>query len=139
MLVGRAFLASLLIALVGCGEDILLPEEVAGTYVLQTINGDPLPWNIGSTADKILDIMAGSAVLGLDSSCNVSVTIQTAQFDIFGELQNPTTRTESDICSYVLDGGGLTLNYLVGDPDTGSVSGSEVTLLREENVYVFKK
>ena len=138
-MLGRIFLASWVVVLGACREDSLFPEEVAGTYALETINGDPLPWNIGSGAGKILDITAGSAVLGSDSSCSVSFTIQTAEFDVFGELGSPTTMTESDSCTFVLDGGGLTLIYSTGDPDTGSVSGSQVTVLRDDNVFVFGK
>jgi hypothetical protein len=77
--------------------------------------------------------------LDVDSSCSINLTIQTAEFDVFGQLGSPTTITESDACTFVLDGSGLTLTYATGDPDTGSVSGSQLTVFRSDDVFVFLK
>jgi hypothetical protein len=136
---GRLFLVSLVVALVGCGGGPTGPDDVAGTYTLQSVDGGPLPWRIGDTASKILDLTAGTAVLGLDLSCSVSLTIQTREFDVFGELGDPTTMTETDPCTYILSNAGLTLNYADGEPDTGFATGSQITISRHENVLLFRQ
>ena len=43
-MIRRVFLAFLVFGLVACGDDGIRPEDIAGTYTLQTVNGEPFPF-----------------------------------------------------------------------------------------------
>ena len=42
-MVRRFFLALVVCVVTACGDDIIGPEDVAGTYTLQSIDGEALP------------------------------------------------------------------------------------------------
>ena len=77
--------------------------DVSGTYVLQTVNGEPLP-AVGN--DEMLH--GGTIVLAEDGSCSFRVQFQPDQDDPDGEVLDVTFTN----CSYSLDGTELTMEMI---------------------------
>ena len=133
------FLASL----ATCG-DSTGPESVAGTYTLRSVNGEPLPWVQGVSLredglEETLEVTTGHTVLGSDSSCEFSSSIVSTVVDVFGNLLSRSIMIETDPCTFVFGNGALTLNYTDGNVDTGSIAGSQLTITRGGDVWVFRK
>ncbi len=132
-MIRRVVLAFLAFGLVACGDNGIGPEDVAGTYTLQTINGDPLPWvSFQTGADKI-EVTAGSVTLNADMTCSVSTTGR-------GTLSgNVTTFTETHVCTYTLIEGAITLTRPSATDVGGSINGSALTITTDELVFVYRK
>lgn len=67
----RTLILALAAALVvGCGDEPLAPSQVAGTYVLLSIDGDPLPASAGypGPADGPVTVIADTLRLAADGS-----------------------------------------------------------------------
>ena len=145
-MVRRAFLAFLVCGLVACGDDGTGLENITGTYVLQTVNGEGPPFSeifgtgpeVGTT--EFSQGTGGHIVLGPESSCEVGLTFETSVLDQFGRLAGaPSSTTVTDPCTFVFSNGVLTLNYADGKVETGSIAGSTLTLTRGGSVWVFQK
>jgi len=52
-----------LVALAACGGDALSPRNVAGTYTLRTVNGQPLPYRRILEATDTIETLASSFTL----------------------------------------------------------------------------
>ena len=55
-MIHRVVLAFLVLGLVACGDDGVGPEDVAGTYTLESLDGEGLPAGFGTPG---LEIEAG--------------------------------------------------------------------------------
>ena len=127
---GRVFLASLVFGLVACGDSPTEPEDVPGTYHLQTVNKRSLPFS-----DALFNsITAWSITLNQDMTCSESVTRRTLTL-----FTSPET-TKTDVCTYTFDDGAITLTFSgSGKILTGSMSGSSLTITDAGDVFVFRK
>ena len=132
-MIRRVVLTFLALGLVACGDDGIGPEDVAGTYTLQTIDGNPPPWvtfQIG--ADKI-EVTAGSVTLNADMTCSLSTTFRAT---LSGNI---TTNTETHVCTYTIIDGAITLTRPSATGASGSIIGSALTISDDEFVFVYRK
>jgi len=132
-MIPRALLAFLVFALVACGDDGTGPESVVGTYTLQTADGEGLPFVIEDNPTFLLELTAGSVTLNQDMSCTNSLTPRETRDGTV------TTGTNTDVCTYTLDNGALTLTIPVNTTISGSISGSTLTLTSNFGVLVYEK
>ena len=127
-----------LVGLAACGDDGTSPESVAGTYILQTIDGKSVPPSgvIGATGP--VEHTAGSLTLNQDMTCSFSLTSRTKVNDV-----EVTTGTITEACTYAFRTGTLTVTFLTfpEDEDTfsGSITGSSLVLIIEGTLWVFQK
>ena len=125
--------ALLVIGFAAC--DGLGPEDVAGTYTLQSINGDPLPWIYYQVADVSIGITAGSMALNRDRTCSEGQTItETAA----GVADHHVSTRE---CTYTLNGDAITVTFPSdgGASVSGSIVGSQLTLTIGGRIFVFRR
>ena len=132
----RVFLAVLIFGVTACGGDGTGLENVAGLYTLQTIDGDPLPWVLFQAGASKIEVTAGNVILNADMSCTNTFTYTTT------ESGNVTTETETDECTYTINGGAiaLTFPFVGGFTNSGSIVGSTLTITSQLGaVAIFQK
>ena len=100
------------------GDDPTGPESVAGTYILQTINGEALPYLV----QVGFSVTAGSIQLNSDGTYTISLTVTGLGAQII-------TGT------FTVDGSTITLD----DGTTGTVSGDTITVVADGDTFVFRK
>ncbi len=107
-----------------CGDDPTGPESVAGTYILQTINGEALPVTVQTDV-----VSAGSLQLNSAGTFTLSFTID--------------GRPDSESGTFTVDGSTVTLvdegDVDEGDSITGTVSGNTITFVAEGDTFVLTK
>lgn len=133
----RFMACALLIVAAACGSDgptQPTSTSVAGTWSLQTINGNGLPYVVAQTgADKvelISDVITAVASGSFTQITQVRIT------------QNGQTSTQSipDAGSFSLNGTAVTFTFNSdGSTGTGSVSGNTLTVTDDGFAYVYKK
>ena len=126
----------------GCGDEPLAPSAVAGTYVLLSINGDPLPASTayGSPADGSVEVIADTLRLAADGTGSI-VTVNK-----MGDYPNPGDTSEVSIASelrFETSEGGIAVSYycppnalmlcLAGPHMTARLSPSGLILTRPIN------
>ena len=121
----RKFLAVMVaagsIALVGCGKDAVGPEDVAGTYALQTVNGQQLPFTLSEDATLKVEMLASAITLYSDMTYDWTLTERSTAD---GEI---TTTTDSFPGTYSLRGSTITLTDQEGSIDA-HLSGDTMTM-----------
>ncbi len=135
-MIRRVFLAVLIFGVTACGGDGTGLENVAGLYTLQTIQGDPLPFVLLQVGDDKIEVTAGNVILNADMSCPSTTTYTTT------ESGNVTTETETDECTYTINGGAiaLTFPFVGGFTNSGSIVGSTLTFTTQDGVVlIFQK
>jgi hypothetical protein len=134
-MVRRVFLAFLVLGLVACGDDVMGPEDIAGTYTLQSIDGHTLPWvilQVGNTYS--IKVTAGSITINQNMTCSRSIT---ATLTDGGTV---TTVTDTDVGTYTFVNGAIMLTWASdGSTDSGSIVGSQFTLTTDGDVLIFRK
>ena len=129
-MVRRVFLAFLVLGLVACGDDVIGPEDIAGTYTLQSVNGQSLPWGPGSRGGG----HGGEQTLNQSMTCS---RILTAMLTDGGTV---VTVTETDVGTYTFVNGAVTLTWASdGSTDSGSIVGSQLTLTPDGDILIFRK
>ena len=129
-MVRRVFLALLVLGLVACGDDVIGPEDIAGTYTLQSINGQSLPWG----PEAGVEITAGSITINKSMTCSRSLT-GTAT-----DGGTVVTVTDTEVCTCTFVNGVITFTWdSDGSTDSGSIVGSQLTLTPDGDVLIFRK
>ena len=133
-MVRRVFLAVLvLVGLGACGDDSVSPADVAGTYILLSVDGEGLPATLSEdeNSGNLVEVTAGSATLNQDLTCSLSFDLR--------ETDQDTVNTDTVVsaCTYTIDDGFmLTLSEeTVALP--GSILGSTLTLIDGGRTFVF--
>ena len=133
---GKVFLAFLVFGSVACGDSPTQPEDVPGTYVLQTVNERSLPFfdsfNLGDLETHC--ITAWSITLNQDMTCSESVEWRWTGLGGFPIRET----TETDVCTYTFNDGAITLTF-PADVLVGSMSGSSLTITNDGDVFLFQK
>jgi hypothetical protein len=129
-----AILATKIVAsLVACGDgDPLDPlSTVAGTYVLVSMNGQPLPHIWYEDHYEIEEIVAVELTLKRDGNCSATSTERvTSKLTGGSEVD-----TETDPCVYRVSGNSISISFddWSEDPDlgplTGTISGGTISLI----------
>ncbi len=130
-MVRRVFLAFLVFGLVGCGDDSVSPADVAGTYILLSVDEEGLPAVLAESTDFLLELTAGSVTLNADLTCSLSFTQRETDGGIV------TTDTLTDACTYTLDGGFTLTQSGETVALIGSIIGSTLTIIDGLVVLVF--
>ena len=134
-MIRRVFLAFLVLGVTACGGDGTGPESVTGTYRLQSIDGDPLPFVVFQVGAEKIEVAAGSVTLNADMTCSNIGT-----FRITTITGNVTTNAVIDLCTYTINGGVLTLTSVTDATVTsGSIVGSALTLTNAGFVLIYRK
>ena len=121
-MVRRVFPVFLVFAFAACGNSIG-PEEVPGTYTLQTVDGETLPVVLEMSTDFMIELTAGSVTFSAGTTCSTSFTTRET------DAGNVTTDTAVDACTYTFDDGSIVLTNSMDVVDhAGSINSSELTL-----------
>ena len=132
-MIRRVFLAVLIFGVTACGGDGTGLENVIGTYLLETIDGDPLPWVLLQVGDNKLEVSAGSVTLNADRTCSDSLTLETTQSG------NVESDTASELCTYTTDGQAITLTYTDDTVSDGTIIGSALTIADDGLAFIYRK
>jgi hypothetical protein len=133
----RLLLAFASLAVVGCGGDSTGPvASVAGTWNLQTVNGNPLPY----TAIFI----AGPPVYRLELVSDVFVAAENGTYtEAFTSRETDgttvTNTTENDTGTWSPNNANLTITASDGTASTASISGNTITLNQDGLVAVYHR
>ena len=129
-MVRRIFLALLVLGLVACGDDVIGPEDIAGTYTLQSVNGQSLPWVL----EAGIEVTAGSVTINENMTCSRSLT---ATLTDGGTV---VTVTNTDEGTYTFVNGAIMFAWdSDGSTDSGSIVGSRLTLSADGDVLILRK
>lgn len=124
----KSLLAALVVTLVACGGDKATgPQNISGSYTLQTVNGGSPPTVIYSDASQQLEVTDGTLVLSADHTWQG--TLGGRYTDLTNGSVDHFENAPLAGGTYSLSGSTLTLN----DPQeqltfTGTVTGGTVTL-----------
>lgn len=133
-MIPRAFLTLLFFGLVACGDDATGLDDIAGTYTLQTVDGEGLPAVLEEVGTIfLLEITAGSTTLNQDMTCSVVSMFRVTDNGV------ATNETVTDACTYTFDSGAVTLDVEGLDSASGSITGSTLTVTSDEVVFVYLK
>ncbi len=111
-------------------------KSITGTYTLQSADGDPLPFVVFQVGADKVEVTAANVILNADMSCTSTFTYTTT------ESGNVTTETETDECTYTINGGAiaLTFPFVGGFTNSGSIVGSTLTITNQDGVVlIFQK
>lgn len=111
-------------------------DDITGSYILQTVDGRPLPVVESSGTEEMV-----SMTLTLDSAGGCTISGQAREV---GSQQATTWSITA--CTYTVSGSTLTLTLVdtvdgrtTADQVTATISGTRITLTNEEGTYVFEK
>ena len=103
---------------------------ITGTYTLQSVNGQSLPWAI----EAGVEVTAGSVTLNQDMTCSRSITATMTE----GGTVATTTVASQGI--YTHTNGAVTLTWTDdGSTDSASIVSSQLTLTSAGDVLIFRK
>lgn len=138
----RRYAAALIgLLLLGCSSDKTVSPDVtaaAGVYVLQTVDGSPLPFNAGNQGGVDVVIVADQYTLTTSRTYTRQGSVRATQFGI--------TVNQSVTESGTWDLNGSTLTLTIGTSSlgqtgnyTGSLAGSNLSVNQLGFVGVYKK
>ncbi len=130
-MVRRVLVACLVFGLVACGDDSVSPADVAGTYTLQSVNGEGLPAVLAESTDFLIEVTAGSVTLNADLTCSHSVTQRET------DQGTVTTDTVVTACTYAIDDGFMLARSGETVVLPGSILGTTLTIFDGGFVFVY--
>ena len=121
---------------VACGSDSTTQPttaSLAGTWTLQSVNGNPLPFTLQTSGTDRLDLLSDVVT----ASANGTYT-EVLQFRPTINGQS-TTQSQSDAGTFTVNGTAVTLSSNQAGNITGALTGHTLTLTEEGFVWVFAK
>ncbi len=122
----RSLFPLLLVLAGGCG-DSTGPDAIPGLYVLQSVNGDPLPYVLVQQPAFTEEITAGQIQMNGDGTCSVS---ETFRVDDEGTV---TTFTEDETCTWLANGSAISVTFPDDYVIIGSVVDGTLTIANEDS------
>ena len=127
--------------LLGCSSDNSVSADIeaaVGVYVLQTVNGSPLPYNAGNQGGVDVVIVNDQYTLTSGRTYTRSGTLRLTEFGI------TTTQSVTESGSWTLSGGTLTLTISSSNLGqtgnySGSLAGSSLSINEMGFLGVYKK
>jgi hypothetical protein len=119
-----------------CGDDSTSPEAtIFGSYTLQTVNGNTLPWRFLVVGNDWAEITGGNGNINRDGTYSL-----TGNFRVM-ESGQTSTFSETSTGTYARNGNTITFtDQSNGATASGTISGSQITVTDEGGVvYVFRK
>ena len=139
-------------------ENLIGPEAVAGTYTLQTVNGEHSPWFTAMSTRSEIDPVSGEQIwiemtlewtsgsLHLNSDTAFSVTHVFRTTEVFiglttGDTLNTTVTTDPDTQSgtFSVTDTSIQLTYADGTVYTASLSGDVLTMMVDGVAWVWER
>lgn len=133
-MIRRAFLAVLSVfVLAACGDDSTGPgSSIAGTYQLQTVNGQQVPATVVQAGNNKTVIASGSLILNQNNTFFAAMTIEsTVNGLVDSETQASTGTYTRNNTSIQFTSEGKTV--------TGTLSGNTLTVSDTDMTLVYKK
>jgi hypothetical protein len=135
LLIVPVLLLSLLLA--ACGDSTGPGDNgttgVAGTYNLQTVNGNPLPFTVLQVGEDKLEVTAGRVTLNADRTFSASVTFREKE----GTSERTTTETDSG--TYTQNGNTIRFSNSDGTEDTATINGNDLTISTRGVTLLFRR
>jgi len=127
--------------LLGCSSDNSVSADIdaaVGVYVLQTIDGSPLPYNAGNQGGVDVVIVSDQYTLASARTYTRDGTLRLTQFGI------TATQSVTESGSWTLNGGTLTLTISTSSLGqtgnySGSLTGSSLSINEMGFLGVYKK
>jgi hypothetical protein len=131
----RSFLSALaaIALLAACGDSGTGPDDtnIAGSYTLQTINGNSLPWRLGGGNDWF-EFTSGSGNINADGTFTLTYNWRES---ISGQVD---AGSEPLVGTYTRNGNAITFTEAsTGDTATGTISGRQISVTSGGFVLVF--
>ena len=122
------------VLLTACGGDAFSPENVSGTYNLETISGNPLPFSMTDASGITGTTTAGSIILNANGTMSISTTVT---ITIAGTT---TTNTFGGSGTFELVAPS-TIRFTASDGETtsGTLDGDRITIIGEGDSFVYRK
>jgi hypothetical protein len=124
-----------------CGDDNGTgPGGISGTYTLQTVNGQGLPFTMfdgevddgqGGTFDVLLRILSGSVTLNSNNTYRARLDFD---FRIDGQPCAGCVEDDDEEGTFSVSGSTITFDPEDDDPQTATVSGNTITVSFQEDV-----
>ena len=119
----KSLLALFGVLLLGaCDSSTAVNGDASGTYTLQSISGNPLPYTVGTSATTTLTFKSGSLTINTDQSFS-----ETTDFDQTDNSTNPPTvvsGTSTCVGTYAQRGNSFTFSEASSaDPSCGFTYG----------------
>ena len=128
----RALAALMLVFSGACGDSTGL-ETIAGLYILQSIDGNPLPHGVIDEEMLALEYTASHIQINDNRTCSSSFTFTT---EVNGQT---VTDSESETCTWSQNGSTIVFTWEEGDTDTGSIDGDVLTIPTAIGIFVFER
>ena len=119
-------LALLALMLVACGGDDPqgpTPPSIFGTYAVETIDGEPLPYTSVDLPDLTVEVLNASYRLNSDMTWSLEAALRETRL---GEV---TTETTTETGTFVQNGDALELTDSDGEVYSGTLSGEILTVI----------
>lgn len=117
----------------GGGDGITEPASIAGTYNLETIDGQSPPIVAFDEPGLKVEIMSGDFILAADRTFTTSVAFRVT------EGSQISTERESYDGTYTVSGSTVNFAYSDGDGASGTLNGSTLTFTEGGSTAVFRK
>jgi len=132
MRVARPVTITVLLLLVSCG-DSTGPETFPGTYVLQAVDGEPLPYLVAQAGSDKLEVTAGLLRIESDNTFTFSLTF------LLTDDGNTEEATDDESGTWAVTGSVIALTSDDGTSRTGTKSGNVIIVANAGVPWVFEK
>lgn len=135
----RVFVKMVAIAALGlgaaaCGGDgVNDPPSIAGTYNLETIDGQAPPVVVFEEPGLKVEIVSGNFILTANGTFTTTVVWRTTENGV------ASNGSESFPGTYTVTGSTVNFVYSDGDTDSATLSGGTLTFSDEGHTVVFRK
>ncbi len=103
-------------------------------YNLISVDADPLPAIVDSGSDWYEEVMSGRVDLYTDGKFETMFTWRRTS-----ESTGVTTESETEGGTYTIVGNSITATYTGGGSISGTISGSQLTVMDDGVAFVFQK
>lgn len=123
-----------LTAACGGGDDgVNEPASIAGTYNLETLDGQSPPVVVLDEPGFKLEILSGNFVLTANGTFTTNVVFRLT------DESGASTESESFSGTYTVSGSTVTFNYSDGDTDSATLAGNTLTFSDGSSTAVFRR
>lgn len=130
----RLALLGLVTAATACGDkDPGEPISIAGTYQLQSVNGQSPPVTVAEDPGFKVEVLSGNFILAGNGNFTTTVDFR---FTVSGEV---TTDSDTYPGTYSVSGSTVTFKYDDGDTETATISGNTLTFNSDGTIVVFRR
>jgi hypothetical protein len=134
-MVRRSFLSALaaLALIAACGGDSTGPGDtnIVGSYTLQTVNGNPVPWRAIVIGNDWFEIRGGSGSINADGTYSLTFHWRESVAGL------PDEGSESSVGTYTRNGNAITFRDASGSTASGTITGRQISVTSEGVVLVY--